>query len=94
MKKDALGFTLVNFSKLIHIGTNLLDEPFVLHPKFSKYSIFKIYCNQIDTLLLEQNLEMRMRWVIIFYLNKVMNIMCKMMRCWMLIIMALNILAG
>ena len=29
VKKDALGFTLVNFSKLIHIGTNLLDEPFV-----------------------------------------------------------------
>ena len=29
VKKDALGFTLVNFSKLIQIGTNLLDEPFV-----------------------------------------------------------------
>ena len=29
VKKDALGFELVNFSKLIRIGTNLLDEPFV-----------------------------------------------------------------
>ena len=29
VKKDALGFKLVNFSKLIHTGTNLLDEPFV-----------------------------------------------------------------
>ena len=29
VKKYALGFTLVNFSKLINTGTNLLDEPFV-----------------------------------------------------------------
>ena len=29
VKKDAFGFTLVNFSKLIHTCTNLLDEPFV-----------------------------------------------------------------
>ena len=30
VKKDALGFTLVKFLKLIYTGTNLLDEPFVL----------------------------------------------------------------
>ena len=36
VKKYALGFTLVNFSKLIHIGTNLLDEPFVFASQVQK----------------------------------------------------------
>ena len=29
MKKDSLGFTLVNLSKLIHTGVNINDEPFI-----------------------------------------------------------------
>ena len=29
IKKDAFGFTLVNFSQLIHKGNNIRDEPFI-----------------------------------------------------------------
>ncbi|XP_039134228.1 uncharacterized protein LOC120271620 [Dioscorea cayenensis subsp. rotundata] len=29
IKKDKFGFTMVNFSRLIHTGENILDEPFV-----------------------------------------------------------------
>ncbi|KAK5839704.1 hypothetical protein PVK06_008532 [Gossypium arboreum] len=31
IKKDQFGFTMVNFSRLIHTGQQLIDEPYVFH---------------------------------------------------------------
>ena len=53
----AYGGVCVNFSKLMHTGHHLHDDPFVFHVKEKKYFILKMKKEKDGPMLVRLNLE-------------------------------------